>query len=581
MTTNPDIPARAWLTDEAIERRKQAMYGSVSVLDEVPDDQILPAYIDVFQHHLSPSKIPSRNENSLNVPSTIMAIACFRTICRGLHSGYQPGWTQGFSEMHSEFSILWPGIRAWSLHFISVCTSKNPSVSGLTSGSGVDLTTVRTVTAMCLESLARRTSYYELISTDDALHPYLVEFWRQSCLSRCHVTRRHMSCLLYNLLFMDETRWVGWSTLEVNPVETAKLCFDSVLEDYVEGDGYDDDAFRGSCPMDLMTVICKSPILSEAVIHEKSVQFICSLMRRFAGKIIHLRPTRNSGLWNWFRSTVNFLRASLSHSNLPIILALVDSRVLVLLLRVWPLLPYDRRFSVRHAIPSIMDAIMLYTSYRSVAHGVIRSIISLDKKGVIVDIKEYTAEIVRAWSDLKSIARKYYVIRRNCDKLRNVCFACRRVYGRNMQCCSKCESVQYCSMLCQRTHWKTEHKAKCIKSKVTLKDRKYLAFLAQVTIIKHDRTLLPFISDYMNEFSVTERSSLAIEVSFRKNPKVPKLSIKRITDIADEVGEIKPWLADNHQGERDTCGMVRVLAPGGFDQSHIFPSGWTAAKLTV
>ncbi|KAK0462268.1 uncharacterized protein EV420DRAFT_1180318 [Desarmillaria tabescens] len=545
------------------------MKGSVSVLDEIPGSQILPSYIEVFMRHLSPDKVPSSDGDSSNSPSTIMAMACFRAICRGLDRDYYPGSDTGFVE-------LWPGIRAWSLYFISVCTSEDPAVSGV----GSDLTDMRIATAMCLRSLVGIVSYMKIISADDPLHPHLVEFWRESCLSRCHTAVRHLSCLLHSILVMQETRWVGRSPLEVDPAETAKLCFDSVLEDYADGVRYDGDDMNGYC-LNFMITICKSPILAEVAIHEESVRFICSLMRQFAVTIIRLPPPPNSRLLNWFDSTVHFLRASISHPTLPIILAMVDNRVLEMLLRIWPLLPPEEGYSVEPVIPSIIDNITLYTSYRSVTHCVIRSIISLDKKGVVVDIKDYTADIVRAWSDLKSIAQKRYAIRGVCDKLRNVCFACRRVYGRNMQCCSKCESVQYCSMSCQRTHWKTEHKAKCIKSKVGLKDRKYLAYLAQVTIIEHDRTLLPKISDFMSEFSITERSSLAIEVDLRENPIVPKFSIKRIADIAEEAGEIKPWFADNHQGERDTCGMVRVLAPGNFDQSHVFPAGWTLAKLTV
>lgn len=85
----------------------------------------------------------------------------------------------------------------------------------------------------------------------------------------------------------------------------------------------------------------------------------------------------------------------------------------------------------------------------------------------------------------------------------------------------------------------------------------------------------------MNEFSITERASLAIEVDFRESPTTPKFSIKSIGDIAGDVGDIKLWFADNCQGGHNTCGMVRVLAPGGFDQSHKFPAGWMRAKLSA
>ncbi|KAK0431027.1 hypothetical protein EV421DRAFT_1855587 [Armillaria borealis] len=232
-------------------------------------------------------------------------------------------------------------------------------------------------------------------------------------------------------------------------------------------------------------------------------------------------------------------------------------------------------------IPLIIDCVILYTSYRSVTHCVARSIVSLDKKGIVVDTRDYTSDMVRAWKDLKSLSQNRNVIKEGCDKLPNVCFACRRPYARNMQSCSRCESVQYCSMSCQKTHWKSEHKDKCIKSNISLRDRKYLAYIAQTAIIENEGTLSPIISNYMNGFSITEQASLAIEVDFRESPTTPKFSIKRISDIAGEVGEIKPWFTDKFQGERNTCGIVRVLAPGDFDQSHIFPAGWTGARLSV
>ncbi len=105
---------------------------------------------------------------------------------------------------------------------------------------------------------------------------------------------------------------------------------------------------------------------------------------------------------------------------------------------------------------------------------------------------------------------------------------------------------------------------------ISLRDRKYLAYLAQTTILENEETLSPIISDYMNEFSITERASLAIEVDFRESPTTPKFSMKMIGDIAGEVGEIKPWFADNCKGEHDTCGMVRFWHLGALTSPMYF-----------
>ncbi|SJL18127.1 uncharacterized protein ARMOST_21699 [Armillaria ostoyae] len=296
---------------------------------------------------------------------------------------------------------------------------------------------------------------------------------------------------------------------------------------------------------------------------------------------MHVVPPSYSKLWMRLSDSVDFVRVSLPYCDLPVVLAMVDNHVLEILLRLWPLLPPNEVYSVQPLIPLIIDCVILYTSYRSVTHCVARSIVSLDKKGIVVDTRDYTPDMVRAWKDLKSLSQNSNVIKEGCDRLPNVCFACRRPYARNMQSCSRCESVQYCSMSCQKTHWKSEYKDKCIKSNISLRDRKYLAYIAQIAIIENEGTLSPIISNYMNEFSITEQASLAIEVDFRESPTTPKFSIKRIGDIAGEVGEIKSWFTDKFQGERNTCGIVRVLAPGGFDQSHKFPAGWTEARLSV
>ncbi|KAK0184095.1 hypothetical protein F5146DRAFT_323850 [Armillaria mellea] len=218
----------------------------------------------------------------------------------------------------------------------------------------------------------------------------------------------------------------------------------------------------------------------------------------------------------------------------------------------------------------------------SVISRVSRSIASLDKKGFVVDARAYTLDMVQAWNDLKSLSVNTDAMKEGCDKLPNVCFECQSPFARNMQSCFRCESVQYCSKPCQKMHWKSGHKDKCIKSNISLRDRKYLAYLTQSTIIENEVTLSPIISDYMKEFSIKEQASLAIEVDFSESTTTPKFSIQRIDAIAEDVGEIKRWFYTDFEGEgHNACGIVRVLAPGGFEQSHIFPTGWTGGRLSV
>ncbi len=347
-------------------------------------------------------------------------MACFRTICRGLDYCYHPESGQGLADSNSDFFSLWPAIRAWSLHFISVCTSKSPSVSE--SMPDLDLTAMKTATAMCLQSLAKHLSYYKTITADSALHPHLVEFWRESCRSRCHVAVRNLSSLLYSIMVLQEAQWIGRFPLEVDPEETARLSFNSVLEDYVDGARYNDDDLNGCC-LSLMRLMCKSPILGEVIIHEESVRFTCTLMRKYAAKIVRVVPPSYSKLWMRLSNSVDFVRVSLPYCDLPVVVAMVDNHVLEILLRLWPLLPPNEVHSVQPLIPLIIDCVILYTSYRSVIHCVARSIASLDKKGFVMDTRHYTPDMVRAWKDLNSLGQNRNVIKEGCDKLPNVCFA--------------------------------------------------------------------------------------------------------------------------------------------------------------
>lgn len=77
----------------------------------------------------------------------------------------------------------------------------------------------------------------------------------------------------------------------------------------------------------------------------------------------------------------------------------------------------------------------------------------------------------------------------------------------------------------------------------------------------------------MEKHLVTEPALLTIQIDLRTNL-VLKLLIRRISDIIGEVGELVPWFRDNDKGGDNNCAMVRVLAPGGTDQSHAYPTRW-------
>ncbi|KAG7443857.1 uncharacterized protein BT62DRAFT_302812 [Guyanagaster necrorhizus] len=558
-----------------MQRKKQAMNGSVSVLEKIPGSQIFPGYIEVFERHLSPNKVPLNIRNSLTKPSTIMAMACFRAICRGLEFRLEPA--RKYQYNLGDILKLWSGIRAWCLHFISICTSKSLLVSN--SMADFDVTAMMTATAICLRCLPEiQTSYHTIICTDKSLHPPVVELWRESCRSSCHVAVRNLSDLLVTVFVSQDMQSVVMSQLEVNPEETARLCFNAVLEDDAGGAGYSDRKKPDSVCLILMLRVCQSPTLANAMIHEQSVRFTCTVMGRLAAKIMKtcdLPPTHN--IWSYFMVTVSFVNTCLSHSNFPIVLALVDTHVLEILLRIWPFIPIKYLYRVEPVILAFIDTMRHYTVYRSITRCVVRSLASLDKKGVIVDPEQYTVDIAQYCKHLVLLAQYRSSLKEECDKLPDVCFTCRRTYIGSMPCCSQCQSTQYCSRSCQRTHWKQGHKEQCKKSCVGIRDRKFLAYLGQITVMKHESHLSPLISMYMNDFSIRDRASLVIEVvlSGKTGAPRPDISIKSVADNEKEVGEKKPWFSHDCERGGGICGVVRVLAPGGIDQSHECPVRWS------
>ncbi len=139
--------------------KQQVRTITVPYIDKLPGSQIFPACTKAFKYHLSPNKVPPSTTKSLNMPATIIAMTCFRAICRGLEYKSHSG---NFGPVHLE----WSGLRAWSLHFVSLRTC------GL--GSRFDLTDIMTTTATSLRTLFQlENSYYRIISIDTALLPPL------------------------------------------------------------------------------------------------------------------------------------------------------------------------------------------------------------------------------------------------------------------------------------------------------------------------------------------------------------------------------------------------------------------------
>ncbi len=177
------------------------MDGSVAVLDDLPGSDVFPVYIEVFQGYLSPNKIPSSSA-PLNKPSSLMSMACFRAIGRGIdHHKETDNSCRG---IHHDFLDLWPGIRAWCSHFMSVCTANASSASNF------DFTVMKMSTSICLQSL--RLYSPSIIATEYILRLLLIEFWRESCRSSCNISVRNMSYILDSVLADKETREVIWPT---------------------------------------------------------------------------------------------------------------------------------------------------------------------------------------------------------------------------------------------------------------------------------------------------------------------------------------------------------------------------------
>ncbi|KAK0475666.1 hypothetical protein EDD18DRAFT_193657 [Armillaria luteobubalina] len=262
------------------QRKKYALKISVSVLDGLPCSEILSTYTDAIQQCLAPSKVPWRLQGPSINSSVNLAMACFRALCRSTQ--YARGLHHGFEERSSAIFHLWPGIRAWSVYFISICKSQGRSESG-----GFDTTEIMIATTLCLRSLTNDLgSYYNTILTDHELLALLVELWRESCRSHCQIAVRNLTSMFSLILRHKGEHAVLRTLLEMDPAETAKLCIQSVFEDY-EGPVQitSDDVLDGSC-LHFMLRLCIIPVLARLLITEGSVRFLCTLLKRLASKVI-------------------------------------------------------------------------------------------------------------------------------------------------------------------------------------------------------------------------------------------------------------------------------------------------------
>ncbi len=99
-----------------------------------------------------------------------------------------------------------------------------------------------------------------------------------------------------------------------------------------------------------------------------------------------------------------------------------NSYVAEILPRLWQLLPFDDVHLQRPIFPIIIERVLPYTCYRSVARSLIRSLAALAKKGVVVYSSHYPAHAVEIWKDLEFFAQNRYTFRLECDLLCNICF---------------------------------------------------------------------------------------------------------------------------------------------------------------
>ncbi len=188
------------------------------------------------------------------------------------------------------------------------------------------------------------------------------------------------------------------SLLETNPNETAKHCLSTFLEDSLgEHDHPDSDILSNTVPLSMM-ILCRSPSLAEAIIHTESVQITCDIMNQVPTKLspVHV-PLARHLLWASVLIAIDFIDISLQHSDLRMVLAIIDSHLLEVLLRLAPDAPPKYAKHIHAVIANIIYVVGPHACYRSVVSRLKRCIASVVKKGIIVNNEQYSEGIFGNW----------------------------------------------------------------------------------------------------------------------------------------------------------------------------------------
>ncbi len=105
-------------------------------------------------------------------------------------------------------------------------------------------------------------------------------------------------------------------------------------------------------------------------------------------------PLTHYLLWASVLIAIDFIDISLQHSDLRMILAIIDSHLLEVLLRLAPGAPPKYEQHIHAIIANIIYVVGLYACHRSVTRRLTRCITSVVKKDIIVNIEHYSEGIV-------------------------------------------------------------------------------------------------------------------------------------------------------------------------------------------
>ncbi len=172
--------------------------------------------------------------------------------------------------------------------------------------------------------------------------------------------------------------------METNPNETTKHSLNTLLEDSLGEHDYSDSDILSNTILLFVMTLCRSPSLAEAIIHKESVQLTCDIMSQVPTKLsrVHV-PLARYLLWVSVLIDIDFIDISLQHSDLRMILTIIDSQVLEVLLRLALGTPPKYAQHIPAVIANIIYIVGLYTCYRSVTRRPTRCIASVVNKDFI------------------------------------------------------------------------------------------------------------------------------------------------------------------------------------------------------